>query len=343
MSRESRQHARGAEPPAPAHATGTGEAPGAARARPRGPAARWGPWLTSLLVHAGLVVLGFLATWTVIAVRDEPPAPVIVADFESMTYAPLAELAEAPALADEPMELPVLEPPPEPAPPAPADDLPALDLLAPGAAPTVAPPATVTAPTPVATRLGADFVGLSTSNATRIVYVIDASGSMIRTLPIVLDELRRSLERLDPVQSFAIVFFQGERAVRVRGARRLAPARPDEIDAHLAWIDEHVVPEGRSNPLAAMRAAIELEPDVVFLLSENITGSGEFEIDADELLARLDVMNPADADGRRPVTINCIQFLDPDPRRTLERIAAEHGGPGGYKFLDRAELGLVRP
>jgi len=208
-------------------------------------------------VHAGLVVAGFLVTWTVIAVRDEPPAPVIVADFESMTFAPLAQLAEAPALAEQPMELPVRQPPPEPAPPAPADDLPALDLLAPAAAPTVAPPPAVSAPTPVATRLGADFVGLSTSNAKRVAYVIDASGSMIRTLPIVLDELRRSLERLDPVQSFAIVFFQGERAVRVRGARRLAPARPDEIDAHLAWIDENVVPEGRSNPVAALRAAVD--------------------------------------------------------------------------------------
>jgi hypothetical protein len=300
----------------------------------------------SLALHGGFAAVAFLVTWTVIAVREKPPSPVIVADFESMTFAPMAQLAEAPALADRPLELPPVELPPEPAPPTPADDLPALDLLAPAAPPAAAtaPPSAVSAPAPVATRLGADFVGLSTSNARRIVYVIDASGSMIRTLPIVLDELRRSLERLDPLQSFGILFFQGNRAVAARGARRLVPARPDEIDRQLAWIDENVIPEGRSNPVSALQAAIDLEPDVIFLLSENITGSGEFEIDADELLRRLDAMNPREgADGRRAVTINCIQFLDPDPLDTLRRIANEHGGPGGYKFLDRAELGLVRP
>lgn len=308
---------------------------------------RWAPWVVSMAVHGGLVAAAFLVTWTVMAVREEPPAPVIVADFESMSFAPLAQLAEAPAVAERPLELPPVDLLPEPPLPSPAVDLPALDLLAPAAAAlpaAAAPPAAVSAPTPVASRLGASFVGLSTSNAREIVYVIDASGSMIRTLPIVLEELRRSLERLDPVQSFAMLFFQGNRFVRVPGVARLTPARPDEIDRQLAWIRANVIPEGRSNPLAALEEAVGLEPDVVFVLSENITGSGEFEIDAEALLQRLEVINPVDpSTGRRRVTINCIQFLDPDPRDTLRRIAEAHGGPGGYKFLDRAELGLVRP
>ncbi|MHC4810328.1 MAG: vWA domain-containing protein [Planctomycetota bacterium] len=299
-----------------------------------------------MAVHIGLVAAAFLVTWTVIAERAEPPAPVIVADFESLSFAPLAQLAEAPALAERPLELPPVELPSEPPVSMPADDLPALDLMAPAAAamPAAAATPSAMAPTPAASRLGANFVGLSTSNAREIVYVIDASGSMIRTLPIVLEELRRSLERLDPVQSFAVLFFQGDRFVRVPGSARLTPARPDEIDRQLAWVTANVVPEGRSNPLAALEEAVRLEPDVVFVLSENITGSGEFEIDADELLRRLNQINPRDPEtSARRVTINCIQFLDPDPRETLRRIATAHGGPGGYKFLDRAELGLARP
>jgi len=35
-----------------------------------------------------------------------------------------------------------------------------------------------------------------------------------------------------------------------------------------------------------------------------------------------------------------VQFLDPDPLETLRRIAEQHGGPDGYRFLSRAELGL---
>ncbi len=333
------------QPPAPASPeTAQDEASGATGRSER--ADRWGPWAVSMAVHIGLVAAAFLVTWTVIAERAEPPAPVIVADFESLSFAPLAQLAEAPALAERPLELPPVELPSEPPVSMPADDLPALDLMAPAAAamPAAAATPSAMAPTPAASRLGANFVGLSTSNAREIVYVIDASGSMIRTLPIVLEELRRSLERLDPVQSFAVLFFQGDRFVRVPGSPRLTPARPDEIDRQLAWITANVVPEGRSNPLAALEEAVRLEPDVVFVLSENITGSGEFEIDADELLRRLNQINPRDPEtSARRVTINCIQFLDPDPRETLRRIATAHGGPGGYKFLDRAELGLARP
>ncbi len=55
----------------------------------------------------------------------------------------------------------------------------------------------------------------------------------------------------------------------------------------------------------------------------------------------LDRLNPVDqATGVRGVRINCVQFLDPDPLDTLRKIAERHGGAGGYRFLDRAELGL---
>ena len=80
---------------------------------------------------------------------------------------------------------------------------------------------------------------------------------------------------------------------------------------------------------------------MLFLLSENITGSGEFEIDQADLLKLLDELNPVDRKtGRRVTLIKCVQFLDPDPLDTLLRIAQHHGGPDGYRFLSRAELGL---
>ena len=64
-------------------------------------------------------------------------------------------------------------------------------------------------------------------------------------------------------------------------------------------------------------------------------------LSADFLLAMLDQLNPLDpATNRRQCVINCIQFLDPDPLDTLKKIADIHGGPKGYKFLDRSELGL---
>jgi hypothetical protein len=185
------------------------------------------------------------------------------------------------------------------------------------------------------------FAGTAGSNARSIVYVIDASGSMISHMQIVIDELSRSLEGLNPKQSFNVIFFQKNQALAVPPANQLLPATDQDKLRALQWIHDNIVPLGRSNPLAAIELAMSHKPDVVFILSEGITGSGEFEIDQRDLLARLNELNPVDSGtGRRRTQINCIQFLDPDPLDTLKIIAQEHGGANGYKFLSRAELGL---
>ena len=109
----------------------------------------------------------------------------------------------------------------------------------------------------------------------------------------------------------------------------------------MEWINQNIIPRGTSNPIKAIETAMGFEPDVIFLLSENITGGGQWEIDQRDLLALLETLNPLDPrSGQRRTTINCIQFLDPDPLETLKKIADVHGGPRGYKFLDRKELGL---
>ena len=80
--------------------------------------------------------------------------------------------------------------------------------------------------------------------------------------------------------------------------------------------------------------------NVIFIVSTDITGSGEFEIDKRDLLATLDSLNPMRNSGTRAVRIRCIQLLDPDPLGTLEAIATEHGGKEGYAFIGRGQIGL---
>lgn len=299
------------------------------------------PWVLSLGVHGGLLALGFLITWTVVILQEDDEPTLITADFEALTYEPLVEMSRDQAEVTEQMaqdraetemtELSVEDQlTMETDPIALFSDASSEQLMA------------RFAPDP--SRETATFVGLSTTNARRIVYVIDASGSMIRSLRIVLEELARSLDGLSSRQEFSVIFFQSNEALSVPPTNRLIPATESEKLRVLAWIDENVIPAGRSNPLAAIEQALRFNPDVIFLLSENITGSGEFEIDQADLLALLDQLNPADpGTGLRPTQINCIQFLDPDPLDTLRKIALAHGGERGYKFLDRAELGLKRP
>src|SRR5690606_29072254 len=99
------------------------------------------------------------------------------------------------------------------------------------------------------------------------------------------------------------------------------------------------------NPVAALEYALNLKPDVIFVLSEKITGSGKFEIDRRDLLAKLNQLNPVidDKTGRRRTQINCIQFREKDVLDTLRLIAEVHGGANGYKFVSDKELGLEAP
>lgn len=297
-------------------------------------------WVTSMGLHGGLAVavIVFAATAAHFASKPTPP-PALVMDFQRPVYAPTSSLADA-ARAPKPAgDAPSREP-------LAASELRAAAEDALAAMRRAEPPLSLEAHR--MTRLGGqtrpiqvDFVGLRATNARRIVYVVDASGSLVGSFPQVLEELRRSVMKLDPRQNFGIIFIQRGEALTVPPGGTLQPATPERLAEAMQWVDAKVVPTGRSNPLAAVEAALALKPEIVFLLSADITGAGEFEISERKLLDELDRLNPKDpSTGRRPVRIQCVQFLDPDPVGTLERIASEHGGADGYRYLGRSELGL---
>jgi hypothetical protein len=296
-------------------------------------------WAVSAAIHLVVVLLAFLITWTVVRLAEAPRDPV-VADFSSPAFEPLASLED----------LQTLEPPSDAAPAAAEfaellDEVLAtaaagpLDLIAGTGRDGGSARATLAADAPDAVS----FAGLRATNARTIVYVVDASGSMIGAFRTVVDELARSLSGLVPAQSYAVIFFQRNAAVEVPPANRLVPVSRRAIEDTLRWIRTSVIPAGRSNPLEALRKALALRPDCIFLLSCNITGVGQFELDAASLLETLDRLNPIDRrTGRRRTQIQCIQFLDPDPLGTMRRIAELHGGgENAFRFLDRAELGLA--
>ena len=186
-----------------------------------------------------------------------------------------------------------------------------------------------------------NFAGLKASNARRVVYVVDASGSLVGTFPLIIEELRKSLQRLDPRQSFGVIFFQRGDAVTVPPGGNLQSATPERVSETMKWIESKMIPSGRSNPVAAFEAAMAMHPEIIFLLSSDITGSGEFEMSEMALLAALERLNPIDpATNRRLTRVQCIQFLDPDPLGTLQQIAKEHGGAEGFINITREDLGL---
>jgi len=185
----------------------------------------------------------------------------------------------------------------------------------------------------------ATFYGTG-GNARRLVYLIDASGSLIDTLPFVIQELKRSIGELSERQSFAVIFFQGDDAIEVPppGLRAATSARKAQV---ISWVDteqQNVIAIGGTNPIKALQRALQMGPQLMFLLSDNITGNGRFEVDQRRLLREIERVN------RAKTKINTIQFIYPDPltsvgmEATLKLIADRSGGI--YKFLDARELGL---
>ncbi|MDG2053298.1 MAG: hypothetical protein P8J86_01175 [Phycisphaerales bacterium] len=296
-------------------------------------------WTISIAIHLGLILIAFFVTWAVVATPDEVPRPVINATFDMPAYIPLIEApADDRVPPQEDASLPqsnqerlskaqlqqqaIAELSPERTTDlVPVDGKPAMDFIE------------------QATELDASFGGLRGTNVKRVTFVIDASGSMLSLFSLVIDELARSLKGLDFEQNFGIIFFQEDTAVMVPPRNSLVPATPENKQRALEWIDAHVFPGKSSNPMDALQKAISLNPDVIFLLSDNITGESIYEVDRDVLLKMLEEANPIRPGSDQRVTkIMCIQFLHPDPLNTLEHIADIHGGPGAFKFLDAAEL-----
>lgn len=316
------------------------------------------PWIASIAAHAGMIVLGLLIPWTTARLlADKAPPPAVVADFKDLTFQPLSTINpddhSSEELAFE--ERSRLDR---------SDPSMALQANRVDPASLIGPSGGDEALSGFTPRSGSNdvtFGGLRGSNARNIVYVVDASGSMIAYLPILIDELTRSIDKLNESQNFRVVFFQRNEAVLVpgpqdpkdiatkrrRGTVKLLPATNENKLFVFDWMNldnRNIRATSQSNPLAAIELALRdmnPVPDVVFVLSTDITGLGEFEVDQRDLLNMIDRLNRGGSGKPRSV-LKTIQFIYEDPLDTLKRIAEENGGPDGYRFLSRQELGLDR-
>ena len=193
------------------------------------------------------------------------------------------------------------------------------------------------------------FGGLGASNVSSVVYVVDCSGPMVTSLPMVLNELERSVGRLMPSQRFGVVLCRrtvdggpgAEAFVSV-----LVRATPSAKELLHNWLVA-AEPSGRSSPLAGVELALSLKPDAVFLLSRSIlrSGGGVWELGLDATLSKLEQLNPTRSGllgSGRPVLIQTIQFLDEDSTGIMQAIGTKHGGGAGYRVV-KTQQDLISP
>jgi len=101
--------------------------------------------------------------------------------------------------------------------------------------------------------------------AASIVYVCDASGSMINTFGSLKEQLTRSIQGLRSVQGFNVVFFQDEKCVAL--SEGLLFATPENKNKAFKWLEEQTT-TGTTNPIPGIELAFRNRPQLIYLLTD---------------------------------------------------------------------------
>ncbi len=172
----------------------------------------------------------------------------------------------------------------------------------------------------------------------RIVYLIDASGSQVDTLPFVQQAMQQAVRSLRSEQSYTVLFFNGKAITEAgpAGMQRATNAAVTQTDRFIDPQAGRIVATGRADARAAIRRALAYHPDTVVLLSDGLTGRRDPLGDRAGLLSLIDAANVSGA------RFHTLQVRQPDPlatpqrRGTLELIASRTGGT--YRFVTDDQL-----
>jgi hypothetical protein len=123
------------------------------------------------------------------------------------------------------------------------------------------------------TQLGQAGIWDLRIRANKVVYVVDFSGSIVVAVDELKRELKRSIGRLTPAQSFDVILFfssgggQDEKVRTESFKPKLEPADEATRREFFTWIDRKA-PMGVTEPLDAMRRALSLKPEAIFFFSD---------------------------------------------------------------------------
>jgi hypothetical protein len=165
---------------------------------------------------------------------------------------------------------------------------------------------------------------------TRFVYVFDRSSSMEGApLATAKQQLIQSLESLSSLHQFHIIFFnQQMRNFDLSGGGRRIAFATDRNKKLAARFVGGVTADGGTDRLPALRAAIAMNPDVIFFLT-----------DADDPMPTSELAEIAELNERAGVAISTIEFGRGPAKQAknfLTELARTTGGKYGY--VDTTQL-----
>jgi hypothetical protein len=110
------------------------------------------------------------------------------------------------------------------------------------------------------------FVEVPGGNARTVVFVCDASGSMINTFGSLKAELVKAVLHLKSVHAFNIIFFQDEKFAAL-DEKGLVFATPDNKQRAVRWLDT-IATTGTTDPIPAIEQAFRNKPQLIYLLTD---------------------------------------------------------------------------
>tara|TARA_Y100001934_G_scaffold166690_1_gene198210 strand:- start:178 stop:1161 length:984 start_codon:yes stop_codon:yes gene_type:complete len=168
---------------------------------------------------------------------------------------------------------------------------------------------------------GVSFFGTS-SKASRLVFVIDKSGSMKSRagresrLDKAKIELKRTLKTLSPEMEFFIFFYDTVELPMPGG--KLLKATPENISEAIKWVNL-VECDGGTRPMSALYSAFNLKAEAIWLLTD-----GAFHESVPNKIRA--------ANARLKAQINTVGFMDRSGEQALKQIADDSGG--SYNFVE---------
>jgi hypothetical protein len=155
-------------------------------------------------------------------------------------------------------------------------------------------------------------------NVRSIIFLCDASGSMIPKMPYLKEELMNAVDKLKPIQWFNVEFFVNDKPQQL--ADHLLPATPENKRKCAEFLNAVAAAGSPTDPIVSLTLAFKQQPQLIFLLTD-----GDFSDNA-AVLTRVRQMN---ASGKTKV--NTIAFVgendtDKEFINTLTQIAKETGG-----------------
>ena len=162
-------------------------------------------------------------------------------------------------------------------------------------------------------------------HAKKIVWVLDATGSMSSAFDSLKVQLRAAVSGLQPPQSFNIIF------INDKNPPPLAPALLFTTPENKRKADDYVdtfAARGGTEPLPALEKAFAMQPDMIYLLIDPSDFPDKPKI--------LEMVNKQNAKAKIKLNIIAFEGKDAENEKFLKDLAAQSGGV--YKYVNQQDL-----